>query len=155
MLRYTARQVVNMALTLLGISFLVFALNELTPIDVARKLLGPYATQDQVDILTKQLGLDRSLVARYWEYLSNALAGNLGESNLYRRPVAEVLRDRLGNTLVLAGVCFAVIVPYSILLGVIAGMRERAAMLGGKLEAGQFAGGFRVRARLPLAPVPT
>jgi peptide/nickel transport system permease protein len=114
-----------MALTLLGISFLVFALNELTPIDVARKLLGPYATQDQVDILTKQLGLDRSLVARYWEYLSNALGGNLGESNLYRRPVAEVLRDRLGNTLVLAGVCFAVIVPYSVLLGVIAGMRER------------------------------
>ena len=37
----------------------------------------------------------------------------------------------------------------------LAGMRERAAMLGGKLEAGQFAGGFRVRARLPLAPVPT
>ncbi len=125
MLRYTARQLVNMALTLLGISFLVFALNELTPIDVARKLLGPYATQDQVDILTKQLGLDRSLIARYWEYLSNALGGNLGESNLYRRPVAEVLRDRLGNTLVLAGVCFAVIVPYSVLLGVIAGMRER------------------------------
>jgi len=125
MLRYTARQLVNMALTLLGISFLVFALNELTPIDVARKLLGPYATQDQVDILTKQLGLDRSLLARYLEYLSNALRGNFGESNLYRRPVAEVLRDRLGNTLVLAGVCFAVIVPYSVLLWVIAGMRER------------------------------
>ena len=126
MLRYTAQQLLNIAVTLLAVSFLVFALNELTPIDVARKLLGPYATQDQVDILYKQMGLDRSLLARYWEYLANALSGNFGESNLYRRPVAEVLWDRLGNTLVLAGICFAVIVPFSALLGVLAGMRERS-----------------------------
>lgn len=126
MLRYTAKQLLNVAVTLLAVSFLVFALNELTPIDVARKLLGPYATQDQVDILYKQMGLDRSLLARYWEYLANALSGNFGESNLYRRPVAEVLWDRLGNALVLAGMCFAVIVPFSALLGVLAGMRERS-----------------------------
>src|SRR5258706_12091989 len=126
MLRYALRQLLNVAVTLVGVSLLVFALNELTPIDVARKLLGPYATQDQVDILYKQLGLDRSLLARYWEYLVNALSGNFGESNLYRRPVVEVLADRLGNTLVLAGICFAVIVPYSVLFGVIAGMRERS-----------------------------
>ncbi len=126
MLRYTAKQLLNIAVTLLAVSFLVFALNELTPIDVARKLLGPYATQDQVDILYKQMGLDRSLLARYWEYLANALSGNFGESNLYRRPVAEILWDRLGNTLVLAGICFAVIVPFSALLGVLAGMRERS-----------------------------
>jgi peptide/nickel transport system permease protein len=126
MLRYTARQLLNMAVTLFVVSFLVFALNELTPIDVARKLLGPYALQDQVDLLYKQMGLDRSLLARYWEYLANALVGNLGESILYRKPVAEVLWDRLGNTLVLAAICFAVIVPYSVLLGVIAGMRERS-----------------------------
>ncbi len=126
MLRYTAEQLLNIAVTLLAVSFLVFALNELTPIDVARKLLGPYATQDQVDILYKQMGLDRSLSARYWEYLANALVGNFGESNLYRRPVAQILWDRLGNTLVLAGICFAVIVPFSVLLGVMAGMRERS-----------------------------
>ena len=126
MLRYTAKQLLNIAVTLLAVSFLVFALNELTPIDVARKLLGPYATQDQVDILYKEMGLDRSVSARYWEYLANALAGNFGESSLYRRPVAQILWDRLGNTLVLAGICFAVIVPFSVLLGVMAGMRERS-----------------------------
>lgn len=125
MLRYAVKQFLNMALTLLIVSFLVFALNELTPIDVARKLLGPYATQDQVDILTKKLGLDRSVMVRYGEYLGNALTGNFGESNLYQKPVAEVLKDRLGNTLVLAALCFMVIVPFSVLLGVIAGMRER------------------------------
>ena len=126
MLRYTAKQFLNMAVTLLVVSFLVFALNELTPIDVARKLLGPYATQDQVDMLYKQLGLDRSLITRYFEYLGSAVSGNFGESILYRRPVAEVLWDRLGNTLLLAAICFAVIVPFSVFFGVIAGMRERS-----------------------------
>ena len=126
MLRYTAKQFLNMAVTLLVVSFLVFALNELTPIDVARKLLGPYATQDQVDMLYKQLGLDRSLITRYLEYLGSAVSGNFGESILYRRPVAEVLWDRLGNTLLLAAICFAVIVPFSVFFGVIAGMRERS-----------------------------
>ena len=126
MLRYTAKQLLNMAVTLLVVSFLVFALNELTPIDVARKLLGPYATQDQVDTLYRQMGLDRSLLTRYWEYLRNALRGDFGKSILYSRPVAEVLWDRLANTLVLAAICFSCIVPFSVLLGVIAGMRERS-----------------------------
>ena len=126
MLRYTARQLFNMALTLLVVSFLVFALNELTPIDVARKLLGPYATQDQVDILYKRMGLDRSLLERYAEYMAHALRGDFGVSNLYQRPVADVLWDRLSNTLLLAAICFSVIVPFSVVLGVIAGMRERS-----------------------------
>jgi len=125
-LRYVAKQLLNMAVTLLVVSFLVFALNELTPIDVARKLLGPYATQDQVDVLYRQMGLDRPLIVRYWEFLSNALRGDFGESLLYRRPVAEVVWDRLGNTLLLAAICFAAIVPFSVLFGVIAGVRERS-----------------------------
>lgn len=125
MSRYLARQLVNILVTLLAVSFLVFALNELTPGDVARKLLGPYATQDQVDRLYREMGLDRSVFTRYAEWLWNAAHGDLGQSIVYRKPVAEVMWDRLGNTLVLAAICFAVIVPFSILLGVLAGMRER------------------------------
>lgn len=128
MLRYTAKQLVNMAITLLVVSFLVFALNELSPGDVARKLLGGYATQDQVDILTKQMGLDRPLLVRYVEYMGNVLTGDLGLSLVFRRPVSELLFDRLGNTLMLAAISFAVIVPLAMFLGVLAGMRERSAL---------------------------
>jgi peptide/nickel transport system permease protein len=126
MLRYLAKLIGNMAATLFVVSFLVFALNELTPGDVARKLLGPYATQDQVDLLYKQMGLDRSPFTRYLEFVANALRGNFGESLLYRRPVGEVIWDRLSNTLLLAGICFSIIVPFSVLFGVLAGMRERS-----------------------------
>ncbi|MFO0292276.1 MAG: ABC transporter permease [Rhodospirillales bacterium] len=124
--RYAARQVVNIVLTLLAVSFLVFALNEMSPGDVARKLLGPYATQEQVDLLNREMGLDRPLLVRYGEYVWKVAQGDLGQSLVYRQPVATVLWDRLGNTLLLAAICFAVIVPFSILLGVLAGMRERS-----------------------------
>lgn len=124
--RYAARQVVNIVLTLLAVSFLVFALNEMSPGDVARKLLGPYATQEQVDLLNRQMGLDRPLLVRYGEYIWKVAQGDLGQSLVYRQPVATVLWDRLGNTLLLAAICFAVIVPFSVVLGVLAGMRERS-----------------------------
>ncbi|GAB4173492.1 MAG: ABC transporter permease [Thalassobaculales bacterium] len=115
----------NMAITLFAVSFLVFALNELSPGDVASKVLGPYATQEQVNILTEEMGLNRPLIVRYFEYMGNALTGDFGQSIVFRQPVSELMYDRLGNTLLLAAICFAVIVPFSVLLGVLAGMRER------------------------------
>jgi peptide/nickel transport system permease protein len=124
--RYLARQMLNMGITLFVVSFLVFTLNELTPGDVASKILGPYATQEQVDILNKQMGLDRPVLVRYAEYMGNALRGDFGDSIVYRKPVSHVLWDRLGNTLLLAAISFAVIVPFSVLFGVLAGMRERS-----------------------------
>ncbi len=126
MWRYAARQVVNIVLTLLAVSFLVFALNEMSPGDVARKLLGPYATQEQVDLLNRQMGLDRPLLVRYGEYIWKVAQGDLGQSLVYRQPVATVLWDRLGNSLLRAAICFAVSVPFSVVLGVLAGMRERS-----------------------------
>jgi peptide/nickel transport system permease protein len=126
MTRYLTRQLVNMLLTLVVISLLVFALNELSPGDVARKILGPYALQDQVDTLTKEMGLDRPMPIRYVEWLGSALIGDFGNSIVYRQPVADVMWDRLGNTLLLAAVAFAIIVPVSVLFGVLAGMRERS-----------------------------
>jgi peptide/nickel transport system permease protein len=126
MLHYLSRQLLNVGATLLVVSLLVFALNELSPGDVARKLLGPFATQDQVDLLNKEMGLDRPLLVRYAEYMGRALTGDFGNSIVYRQPVSELLWDRLRNTLLLAAISFAVIVPFSVLLGVLAGMRERS-----------------------------
>lgn len=125
MLRYSAKQLLNMALTLFAVSFLVFALNELSPGDVARKILGPYASASQVDHLTVQMGLDRPAIVRYFEYMGKALTGDFGDSIVFRQPVSALMWDRLGNTLLLAAISFAVIVPLSVVLGVLAGMRER------------------------------
>jgi peptide/nickel transport system permease protein len=126
MLRFATRQLANMGFTLLAVSLLVFMLNEWTPGDVVSKLLGPYANADQVEKVTREMGLDRPAIVRYLEYMGRAMTGDLGQSLVYRAPVSSILWDRLGNTLLLAAISFAVIVPLSVLLGVAAGMREKS-----------------------------
>jgi peptide/nickel transport system permease protein len=122
--RYAVRQLGYMALTLIGVSFAVFVLNEFAPGDVARKLLGAYATPEQVEHLTRELGLDRPVLVRYFDYAGHLLSGDLGQSLTFKVPVAEILWDRLSNTFLLAGVAFLVIVPIAILFGIAAGIRE-------------------------------
>ena len=122
--RFFAKHLVFLVLTMLVVSFLVFSLNEFSPGDVARKELGQFATQEQVDLLTQRLGLDRPLMTRYVEYLERLARGDLGQSLRFKVPVKDILWNRLKNTAILAGVCFALIVPLSMLLGIIAGKRE-------------------------------
>jgi peptide/nickel transport system permease protein len=122
--RFFAKHAVFLALTMLVVSFLVFALNEYSPGDVARKELGQFATQEQVDLLTERLGLNRPLLTRYVESLGRMVRGDLGQSLRFKVSVREILLDRLKNTAILAGICFALIVPLSMLLGIMAGKRE-------------------------------
>ncbi len=122
--RFFAKHLLFLILTMLVVSFLVFALNEFSPGDVARKELGQFATQEQVDLLTERLGLNRPLLSRYVEYLGKLVSGDLGHSLRFKVPVKSILGDRLKNTAILAGICFALIVPLSMLLGIVAGKRE-------------------------------
>lgn len=124
MAAFLMRRLGQMLLTMLIASFLIFALNEWTPGSVARKQLGPFATQEQVDRLTERLGLDRPVIVRYVEWLGNVVRGDLGESTRYKAPVVEIIGPRLANTALLAVVAYAIIVPLSIVLGVLAGTRE-------------------------------
>jgi peptide/nickel transport system permease protein len=129
--RFFLKHLVFLVATLLAVSFIVFAMNEFSPGDVARKILGAYATQEQVALLTEEMGLDRPLVVRYVEYLGKVARGDLGDSTRFKVPVSRIIWSRLGNTLVLAAIAFACIVPLSMLLGVLAGMRE-----GSRLDRG-------------------
>ena len=126
--RFVLKHVAFLLLTLLVVSFLVFTLNEFSPGDVARKLLGAYATQEQVDILTRQMGLDRPVLVRYVEFLDRIASGDLGTSTRFKVPVKDIIWSRLANTAFLAALAFACIVPFSMLLGIVAGMRESSAL---------------------------
>src|SRR3954449_9987328 len=122
--RFFLKHLLFLCLTLLVVSLIVFVLTEFTPGDVARKILGAYATQEQVQLLTKQMGLDRPVLVRYVEYVGNLLSGDLGYSTRFKIPVQDIIFDRLRNTGLLALLSFALIVPLSMLLGIAAGMRE-------------------------------
>jgi peptide/nickel transport system permease protein len=124
MARFFLKHLLFLFITLLVVSLIVFVLTELTPGDVARKILGAYATQEQVAMLTKEMGLDRPVLVRYVEWVGNVLQGDLGMSTRFKVPVADLMFDRLRNTAMLALVAFIFIVPLAMLLGIAAGMRE-------------------------------
>lgn len=111
-------------ITMLAVSIMIFAAFEWTPGQVASKMLGPFATPEQIELKTKELGLDRPAPVRYVEWVGNVLHGDLGYSTYFKTNVNNVIWDRLGHTLILASLAFAIIVPCSIFFGVVAGMRE-------------------------------
>lgn len=102
----------------LVVSFIVFFAITLVPGDPALAMLGPYATPERLTALRVELGLDLPLLERYLRWLWRVLHGELGESILLRRPVALEVWERLGPTLLLAGLALAA----SVALGLIAGM---------------------------------
>jgi peptide/nickel transport system permease protein len=101
----------------------VFVAAQVLPGDVGRRILGPFADQASVDALNRQLGADRSLVVQYWDWFSSFVTGDLGES-IRNRPVSDALFDPMVASAKLALLAFAIVVPLSILGGVVAAMNE-------------------------------
>lgn len=128
MIAFFVKRLALMLLTMVVVSLIVFALFQLTPGSAASNMLGPFATDLQVEMKIKELGLDRPFPVRYLEWIGNALQGDFGFSTKYRKPVNEIIWDRLGNTALLAAIAFAIIVPASIVFGILAGMREASAL---------------------------
>lgn len=120
LLRYVGRRLAMAVAMLWIVSLLVFLLMEIVPGDVAVLRVGPFATPEQVELMRRTLGLDRSPVARYLDWAINFVCGNWGESWRFGIPIAPLVGERLLNSLLLAGVAFAVIVPISVLGGVLA-----------------------------------
>src|SRR5258708_36445105 len=120
MSRFFLKHLLFLCLTLLVVSFIVFVMTEFTPGDVARKMLGAYATQEQVAILSKEMGLDRPVLVRYFEYIGHLASGDLGYSTRFKVPVSAIIFDRLAHTRMRAAIAFAPVAAPSIILGIAA-----------------------------------
>ncbi len=124
MVIFILRRFGTMALTMLVVSMLLFLLLELTPGNVATKVLGPYSSEEQRNLWLEAHGYFEPLWVRYGSWLGRFVTGDFGESIRFKVPVAEVLWPRLWNTAILGFWTFAVMIPLSLTLGVLAGMRE-------------------------------
>ena len=124
MINFFAKRVAYLLLTMLAVSLIIYSISEFSPGSAARKMLGPFATQNQVDLKIHELGLDRPLLIRYAEWIGKIVSGDLGYSTRYKAAVNTIIWKRLYNTMVLAAIAFGVIVPASIFFGIAAGMRE-------------------------------
>lgn len=110
---------------MLLLSILVFGAVQLLPGDLGRNVLGPFASQEQVDALNESLGLNRPLVVQYWDWISHFVRGDFGESGQYTGvPVADLIGPALVNSLKLAALAFVFVVPLSLLGGTVAALRR-------------------------------
>jgi peptide/nickel transport system permease protein len=112
--------------TLFIISLIVFLGVEALPGDSATGYLGQFATPESLAALREDFGLNDPMHERYLNWLGGILRGDLGDSMVKRKPVAELIGNRFRNTVVLAMAAAFIGIPLAIVLGVLAGlMRDK------------------------------
>ena len=99
-------------------------MTHILPGNAAERILGPFAERVNVIALEKELGLDKPMYVQYWRWLSEALSGQLGDSVQYQSPVSELLLPAIGYSFRLASMAFLIVVPLSILGGILAAINR-------------------------------
>lgn len=117
-MRYAAKRIAMLLLTMVIVSFLAFAAFSLISGNAAEIMLGTQATPERLAALERELGLDRPLLVRYGAWLAGFFTGDLGVSISYKQPVWELIAPKVGVTLCLSLLSFLLIVALSIPLGV-------------------------------------
>lgn len=114
-----------MIFTMMVVSIILFVLLEtgLTG-DPATRVLGQFVSDQQKDLWREQHGYNQPVVLRYAKWLKNFATGELGTSIRYKGPVKDILLPRLWNTAILGFWTFAIMIPLSLALGVLSGMKE-------------------------------
>jgi peptide/nickel transport system permease protein len=128
MARFILRRLGFLLLTILLTSAIIFIITQLLPGDVARVILGREAAEPALEALRQELGLNDPLPVQYGRWLVNFFSGDWGQSFSTRSDISTVVLDRLGNSLMLAGMILVFSVPTALGLGVIAGLNEGKAI---------------------------
>lgn len=118
---------VRMITLLLAVSIITFALVSISPVDPVQQYilgLGTAVSPEQRAEIEEYWGVDEPPVERYFSWLSELLRGNLGESVLYRRPVAEIIGERFVNSLALMVCAWVLSGVIGFTLGCIMGMHR-------------------------------
>lgn len=118
---FVLRRLMWSVVVLIGLSIVIFLIARVVPGDPARIALGPLATQEQVDALRAEMGLDRPLPVQYARYASGLVRGDLGRSLLTQRSVNADVRQSFPATLELVLWTLAFAIAVGLPLGVFAG----------------------------------
>jgi len=122
---FVARRVLAGIATLVVVSLVTFALLQLLPGNVATVVLGRSATPEATKEVEERLHLDTPFFQRYGEWLGDAVQGDFGDStlalaqNVGDASISSRIGEPLVNTLILAGLVVILLIPLSILLGVV------------------------------------
>lgn len=124
MIRYTAKRLLSLVLSLIAASLVIFAVIEIIPGDPAAFILGVNAREDTLLALRDQMGLNDPLVMRYLNWIGGLLQGDFGTSWTYKTPVADLVADRIWVSLPLAIYALLLSTLIAFLAGIIAAARR-------------------------------
>jgi peptide/nickel transport system permease protein len=121
---FIARRLAFVVLVLVAVSMLVFGVTTMLPANVAYLILGPFAPPEAVRALELKLGLTDPVWQQYLRWAGGFLKGDLGVSTLMNRPIAPLLGEAIGRSLMLTGISFVLIALIGVGLGVVAALRH-------------------------------
>jgi peptide/nickel transport system permease protein len=123
MLRFILRRLVLALLVALTVLIISFALTRLSG-DLAISIAGPQATQQDIETIRRNYGLDRPVVVQFLDWAVSAAHGDLGISYFYHAPVRSLIADRLPVTLTLGIAGLVIALGTAIPIGILAAMHE-------------------------------
>jgi peptide/nickel transport system permease protein len=124
MRRYLMRRLVSALITLWLLATIVFAIVNVLPGNIGRKILGPFAPQSEVDAFNTRLGTDKPLLEQYIRSIKNIVTLDFGESYASGAAVTDVIFPALFRSGKLALLAFLITIPISIAAGIIAARRQ-------------------------------
>ncbi len=127
MYKYVIKRILMTIPIMLLVILIVFSIMELTPGEPARNILGLMASQESVDTLTEELGLNRSFFVRLLEYVGNMFVGDFGESYKTGNPVFEAIWDRFPTSLLLAVFAVVTAALIGVPIGILSAVKQYSA----------------------------
>ncbi len=123
-MKHISKKVISSIITLLIVSFLVFFAFSVIQGDPAVAKLGTQATPQKVNALREQMGLNRPLIIRYFEWIRGAMQGDFGISYSYNMPVTQMIADKLPITIILSIFSFMLMLIITVLVGIYTARKE-------------------------------
>ncbi len=121
---YVLRRCGLILYTLAVVSLVVFGITQVLPADAAVMMLGENATPEALAALRARLGLDAPVWVQYGRWLAAVLQGDFGVSLRTGQPVAPMMLEALGRSLLLAGLSIGLMLLVAVPLGIVAAVRR-------------------------------
>ncbi|RKX93293.1 MAG: ABC transporter permease [Spirochaetes bacterium] len=124
-LQFILKKLTGALITIVAIAIANFAIFRIAPGDPIRMMFkDPRVSTEQLQAMRVKFGLDKSIGGQFIDYVKQLLHGNLGFSFWQKRPVADVIGDRIGQTLILVVTALVIATTLGIILGAISGWRN-------------------------------
>src|SRR5205807_1933123 len=121
---YIRKRLVLMVFVLFGVTVVIFGMVRVLPGDPAFLILGDRATDEKAAQLREILGLNKPIHEQYWMFVSGLVTGNMGQSLLYRQPVADLVLSRVPITLALAAYAMSLAAIITLTFGITAAVMK-------------------------------